>query len=498
MKNREKGHQTQFTFRFILKFFSTPALITPFFSWILAFGSPNVSAFAQSKPSITLLNEVSIGTQGLEWAKWSPRLRTSFQSPLGSFDFKVQFSLAGHYTFLEQSELQALNGNSVRERFSLKEIAIQRSWSRVDLKAGLLNMQWGVSSDGPISQFFGRADLSDFSITEQEDLPLGQYALQSRIFLGVHRLELVLSPLPNPAPLPDRNSRWDFISEVDEVSLEWTPKRPRWTLEEAQLAIRFVHGSQSRWTLEWVAGRWTGSFPTFGFEGNPNLLPLLIQTQGLNVSEVDTPLPPSPGFTLKEDYKPKWISGISMEYEFKSPWILKSDHLIRFNQKHIELPFASSRALDALQDPLLAAELFPLLIGEPDFHLSTGVMSQHHVSAERVWGDWTLMGSFSYTYYYGLNENSLRNQSRSTLFFSTRNLTFRDRLLLQIGSQWNLDPFDFQVHPSTTWQARDEWALTAGIQLFGGNSPDPLFTDISFYTFRNSGFGYIRFTIYAF
>lgn len=503
MKNREKGHQTQFTFRFILKFFLASSVYTHIFALFLTSGFAGSELRAQPSPSVTLLNDFSVGISDASWAQWSSRLRSSYQTTFLSLDVKAELSVAGHYTLVDADGFQAFTTSSFRERISLKEISVQKTWPSADLKAGWVNIQWGLASEGPISQFFARGDLSEFTMTDEEDLPLGQVAMQGRFFTGPHRFELLFSPLPYPAPLPDRESRWNFITDLDQATIEWSPSQPEWSFDEVQFAFRYLYGATGNWQAEWVAGRWAGSLPTFGFElTSPVQMPFIplspLHEKSLDSQVTDSPSLPLLSLTLKEDFKPKWVTGLSLEFLPDSKWILRSDHLFRFNQKRIQLPFSRQMALNALTDPALAQGLIPLLIGDPDAHLDNGLMSQHQLSAERQVGEWTLNTAFQYTYYYNLNENSLRDPARSSLLFSGRSNAFRDRLFTEIITQWNFDPVDFRIHPSLTWQSQDLWSVTAGAQLFGGEAPDPLFSDLSFYTYRTSGFGYLRFTLFLF
>lgn len=512
MKNREKGHQTQFTYRFILKFFFKQVNVSLLLFLFLTIILCKSETKAQSLPSVTLLNDVVVGTSQDSWIQWSPRLRTSYQTSILSLDLRTEFSVAGYYSLYENSDFQPVKRSSFRERVSLKEISLQKSWDSIDLKAGYVNLQWGLSANGPVSQFFGRADLSSFTMTDEEDVPLGQYAILSRFYTGSDRWELILSPLPSPAPLPDRNSRWNFISDLEQATIEWIPQRPEWSLHEVQFAFRYLLSTSNTWQAEWIGGRWAGSLPVFGFDvqipyqtQQVSRSSIMSEAMHTNISdtqpavdrETDTPPTPLLTFTLQEEYSPKWVSAISFEFLPDSKWIIRTDHLIRFNQKRIELPFSRSVALSALTDPLLGQAVIPQLIGDSESHLAEGIMSQHYLSVERSVGTWNLNSSLLSTFYAKVNEKTLRKPWRNSILFSGRRTAFRDRLIMDIHSQWNLGPFDFRIHPSATWQSQDLWSFTAGVQLFGGEAPEPLFTDLSYYTFRNSGYAYLRFILFA-
>lgn len=459
-------------FRFILKFFSFITLsILLYILWLPKAG------LAQVNQSFTLLNELTIGTHQSDWIQWNPRIRSTTKNSLFGFEWVADMSLSAGVLLHDEAGFQAFTNHSVRERISIKELSIEKRWESVDLKLGMLNIQWGLQADGPTSQFFGRADLSEFTMTDDEDLPLGQPAIQSLFYLGQNQLEFLLTPYPYPSPLPDRGSKWDFITEPEQANIDWSPKRPPWGIDQLQFAVRFGYKKALNWQAEAIVGRWAGSFPVFGFEvteTNPQLL-----------------------FTLKERYTPDWVAGASFEWLPSSQWIVRSDHLFQFNRQHIELPFTRKEALESFSNPFLASRLFPQLLNSPTDHLTKGLQSSHTLSAERIFSGWTFTAGATLTTYANLNERSLRESSRNSILFSARKFAFRDRLQLNLNSQWNLDPFDMRIHPSSTWQSQDRWAMTAGVQLFGGQEPEPLFPDLSYYTFRESGFAYVRFILFA-
>lgn len=459
-------------FRFILKIFSFSTLfILQFTLW-----SPKTS-LAQINQSVTLFNELTVGTHQSDWIQWNPRIRSTTKTSIFGFNIISDVSLSAGVLLHDETGFQAFSSLSVQERVSIKELSLEKRWESIDLTVGMLNIQWGLQADGPTSQFFGRADLSQFTMTDQDDLPLGQPALQSVFYLGANQLEFLVTPYPYPSPLPNRGSRWDFITEPEQANIDWNPKRPPWGIDQLQFAIRFGYKKAFNWQAEAVVGRWTGSFPIFGFELTETTPELL--------------------FTLKEHYTPNWVAGASIEWLPTSQWIVRSDHLFRFNREHIQLPFTRKEALQSLADPFLASSLIPQLLNSPNDHLAKGLQSNHTLSAERIISGWTLTAGVALTTYSNLNERSLRESSRNSILFSARKFALRDQLQLILNSQWNLDPFDMRIHPSSTWQSQDRWAITAGVQLFGGQEPEPLFPDLSYYTFRESGFAYIRFILFA-
>lgn len=460
-------------FRFILKFFSIHLL-----SLLLSTLWLPVLGIAQLSQSVAVLNEITLGTAQMDWLQWNSRVRSTTRTSIQGFDFYADISLSANMILHDETGVQAFKKSAFNERVSIKEISVRRSWETVDLQAGWLNIQWGLLSDGPTSQFLGRVDLSEFTMTDEEDLPLGQPALQSRFYLGQNYFDLLLTPYPYPSPLPDRNSRWDFITEPGQARIEWDPKRPPWGVDQLQFAARFAYKKALKWQAEFLFGRWAGSFPVFGFE--------LTQTT------------PSLLFTLKERYTPGWITGASFEWLPNSSWIIRQDHLIHFNQKYLQLPFSRDLAVESLTNPQLAAILLPQLLNSQSDNLAEGIMSRHMISIERVLSGWTLTTGYSLTHYGNLNERSLRKSTRSTIGVSARKFALRDRLQLNLSSQWNLKPFDHWIHPSASWQSEDRWAVAVGLQLFGGNEPEPLFPDLSYYTYRESGFAYFRFTLFAF
>jgi hypothetical protein len=197
---------------------------------------------------------------------------------------------------------------------------------------------------------------------------------------------------------------------------------------------------------------------------------------------------------LQQELRRSWMAGAALSWS-SGRWIVRQEWLIipdrqvhRFN-----IPVSRLRAfsLDPQSDLGVLSE-FELredgyLISKPSLSNTTGFEAS-------LWGG-TLGGEVQTRILYGVTDNILAEPITFSLIGFFERSFANDRLqILSLGT-YQPTGRDFWGRLEISYQATDTFSIGTGGNVFSGPEPEPLYSELTFHSFRRNSSFYLKFTL---
>lgn len=448
--------------------FSHPVTVCLLFSILLLSLLTNSTIQAkqyQGVPSFSAKNTNTYSPTRSSYISSIMRLNMTYTHRFNDFEVTISPDLDIDYT------------DQTHVIFSPTEYYLDLYLQKTDLRLGRQSFSWGSSPIQSLNNFLTPVTLTEFVLPDPEDLPDARLALSVIQYFGANYLHAVYAPATRATELPDVESIWfPAQSAPSFVDLAFEPAQESSLFDGHQFAFRAALRSLPQLEIDLMGYYWTQPLPSLGIYFTPG-------APGEN-----------PLITLQQELRRSWMAGAALSWS-SGRWIVRQEWLIipdrqvhRFN-----IPVSRLRAfsldpqsdLGVLSDFELREDGY--LISKPSLSNTTGF----EVS---LWGG-TLGGEVQTRILYGVTDNILAEPITFSLTGFFERSFANDRLqILSLGT-YQPTGRDFWGRLEISYQATDTFSIGTGGNVFSGPEPEPLYSEVTFHSFRKNSSFYLKFTL---
>ena len=346
-----------------------------------------------------------------------------------------------------------------------------------DLRIGRQSFSWGTSPIQSLNNFLTPISLTEFVLPDPEDLPDAQLSLSAIRYFEQNYLQVVYAPATRAIELPDSDSIWFPAQNTPEFAdVVFEPADESALFEGHQAAIRFAFRQFPRLEIDLMGYYWTQPTPSLGIYFAPG-------TTGQNAL-----------ITLRQELRRSWMAGLSWNWS-GGRWIVRQEWLFipdrQVHQFNVPVSRLRSFSTDPQSDLALLTE-FELredgyLVSKPSFANVTG-------AEYAVWGG-TLGGEVQTRVLSGISETILAEPITVTLTGFFERSFASDRLRFRTLGTYQPTGRDLWSRTEVDYQMADSFSIGIGGNLFSGPEPEPLYSELSFHSFRKNSSFYLKFTL---
>jgi hypothetical protein len=364
-----------------------------------------------------------------------------------------------------------LNGNHFSPEIQIKQAYFERIWSRTEFKMGRQMIVWGRSDATQINDIINPFDVSEFLTQDFSDLRQGVTAMNATFFSSSNHFQFIIIPIFEKPRIYEAGGSWDPLAQSD-IKYEIT-KIPKPSLNNIQYAFRYENRSLLQLDFDISIFRGFNRFPYLLKEVIANQLSSsfdLIATRGYKISTI---------FMSSAEYRvtPKLVGVYEINY-----WTKRY-----FDVIPPSLRKADSPALDVFRE---------IQIYNDRSFLRTSPFIQSMIGFKST------ISSYSYSIQY-VNEfipNHTTDMLPDQLFhfaslllnWASNDTNWQVRLL----SRYQMNGKDYWFNPDLNYALSDGFRLSSGIHYFNGPTPSELYGNLSFNSYRDNSFVYLKLTTF--
>lgn len=379
------------------------------------------------------------------------------------------------------SEIELLHQfrENLQFKFILRELYADLYFKDTDIRLGYQRVTWGRAHGSFISDILSPVDFRDFTYSDLSELRIPILALNTIRYFGSNSLQLILHPAQQTEVLPDQNSRWFPVPNMnDAFQLSIVEGNQKKQIESLNAAINFRLRSTDSLDAEFFLLYWQYPVPALGYE-----LESFSQSGPINL-------------TLRTDQRSSLMAGTGAFLRLSDRSGIVTELLFIANRSFTELPFDRDLMDRASNDNLLALQLFNQFQNRDDYYITNRpwIHSMAGLSSEVAGYSFSLQAHAEWILNY--NSTIISEALFPYITLLLNRSFFRDRIHLVALNRYNLkgDDFWIQIEGRVEWS--DQLELSLGTNLFGGIEPDPLYGHLSFNQFRNNSFIFSKLTFY--
>ncbi|MCH8557320.1 MAG: hypothetical protein LAT84_05850 [Balneolia bacterium] len=407
-------------------------------------------------------------------------------------NFRNDFRDGRVYISSDLRQLYSFSSDSLD--FRLREAFLDIYLDNADLRIGKQTIAWGKTEGDFIFDIVSPFDLSEFLTQDFRELREGVTAFNYTHFFGRNQFQFIVNPVFEPSRLPDYDGVWGIVpTDIFPIPTEFESFDPgRVTLSDMQYAARFAWRPSASFDIDLALMYWRSSTP--GYRKT---------FETIGISGFRVPL----SVTFTEDYEPGIVGGFWGEYRvssdlrfvFEAAWFQKRPYDIlpgdltdddlrlfrRLDQGTINLPDIGQLgpALTRFNNTLNAGQANGFLTYRPALKWMTGI--QYPVL------NWNTSVQYVADVALDYEDAILQEEWFHGVSLSTNRSFFRDQLLARLLTRYQFNGNDYWINPELAWDFRDGLTFTGGAHLFGGESPDLDYTQLSFRRFGGNSLIYL-------
>lgn len=361
----------------------------------------------------------------------------------------------------------------------LKELYVDWFLSEYDIRIGYQKVNWGRADAAFVTDILTPLDLREFVTEDPADLRLGINAISVERYFGPNSFQLIFSPIFQPHLLPDPDSRWFPVQEIDTpFAVQFDQAERSNTVRNIQLAAQYRWRSFSRLDLDFMLMRWTYPIPAYSVD--------------LELFD----FPNSPSITLREEYQNSFMAGFSGSLQITDRLILESEALFVKDRLFTSLPFSPDLVDDFTSNLPAFFELIQNLNFQDNETVANKPWLHTMAGLQADLGGTTIRTQAHLESILQYDEEIISEQLFPYFsLLATRSL-LRDRLQLFALTRYQPKGEDFWFQFQGTYELADGFELSLGTNLFGGVDPPSLYGHFSFYPYRQNSSLFYRFTFY--
>lgn len=352
--------------------------------------------------------------------------------------------------------------------FRLREAYIDIKGTSFDLRFGQQMIVWGRADAAQIHDIVTPMDLSEFLTQDFTDLRTGVTAINLTYYLQNNSFQFVVIPVFQPSRLAESGSRWSAwpTENVDYAEVEY----PTANIANAQFALRWNNRSSLNWDFD--VSIYSGYYPT----------PALTKRV--------TKFIPEPRLQVTPEYKRNSALMIGAEYRLNQNLILTSEQAFWTNTYFDDLP----ETLRGTQNTSIDFDEFTQAQDNEFLAKSPYLQSLWGLRFPFMKGNLSLQYTLEYVVDH--NPSMLQNRTHSIgslLYTRTSN---DEQWNFRFLSRYHLNGNDAWISPDVTYSGIDGFRVSSGGHIFAGDKPDPFYGHLTFQSFAENSFIYLKLTAY--
>jgi len=360
-----------------------------------------------------------------------------------------------------------------------RELYVDWYRGNYDVRVGHQIITWGRADGGFVTDILSPVDFRDFLAQDPADLKLGITALSVERYFGSNSFQIVFNPVFQPFLLPDEDSRWFPVQEVDApLAIQFNEYERDWSIKDFQFAFQYRLRSVSKLDLDLMLLRWHHPIPGYALEFQP-------------IDFVN-----SPGFIFTETYQPSLMAGFSGTYQIHANLLFTAETLFVKNKLFTSLPVPTGLIDNAFENLPVFLELLQnvqlfgngFLKEKPWLNTMAGLQTE--------WRGTTMSFQAYLETIINYDDQIVSQRTYPYLTFLAARSFLRERLQLYSLSRYNVDAEDYWLQFSGNYEIADGFEFALGFNVFGGQSPPPYYGHLSFSRFNENSFIFSRVAFY--
>ncbi|MFU8811335.1 MAG: hypothetical protein ACNA78_00125 [Balneolaceae bacterium] len=352
-----------------------------------------------------------------------------------------------------------------------------------DIRIGVQQVIWGQTNGGFITDILTPVDLSEFLTIAQDDLRTGLLAFSATRYIGNESLQLVVAPTLQPNLIPDSDSRWfpvqtvpDGVPNVFPIQFRGPDRTP--TLRDVQAALTYRWRPSLSFSADWMLYYWAHPQPAYSLDIR---FPVVTN---------------DPGIFLTETYRTSPMAGYSLQWTISDRFLLESESLIVGEKPFTFLPVSVNRLREALEDPIVAAEVLQEFELRDDGYLINKPWLQSMVGLQSTLLNTTVGVQAAVEIILNYESRLLPQKHFPYGTFFAQRTMLRDRLQLLALTRYNFFGEDYWIRAEGTYEVTDGFEVAVGTNYFDGRSFNPFFGHFTFRQFRDDSFIFLRTSLF--
>lgn len=348
-----------------------------------------------------------------------------------------------------------------------------------DIRVGQQTITWGRADGGFVTDILSPVDLRDFLAQDPADLRLGITALSIERYFGSNSFQIVLNPVFQPFLLPDEDSRWFPVQEIDTpFAIQFNKYERDWSIKDSQIGIQYRLRSVSKLDLDIMLLRWHHPIPAYAIEFQP-----------FNFFD-------GPGFIFTETYQPSLMAGFSGTYQIHSDLLLTAETLFVKDKLFTSLPVPTSLIDEAFENLPALLELLQNIQFDGNGFLTEKPWLNTLVGLQTEWHGTTISFQAYLEKIINYDDQIVSQQTYPYITFLAVRSFLRERLQLFSLSRYNVDAEDYLLQISGNYEIADGFEFALGFNVFGGQSAPPYYGHLSYSRFSENSFIFSRVAFY--
>lgn len=407
-------------------------------------------------------------------------------------NFRNDFSDGRIYISSDLRQLYSFSSDSLD--FRLREAFLDIYLANGDLRIGKQTIVWGKTEGDFIFDILSPFDLSEFLTQDFRELREGVTAFNYTHFFGRNQLQFILNQVFEPSRLPDYEGIWGVApTDIFPIPTEFESFDPgRSGLIDMQYAARFAWRPATSFDLDFAFMYWRTNAPGYR---------KAFDTTNLGVFRLPVSV------TLTEDFKPSLIAGLWGEYRpstdlrftFETAWFNNRPYDIlpgELTTEDLELLRTLSETEADFPNPdqllaLLSRFNTTLDEGEKSGFITYRPALKWMAGFQYPLFSWNTSVQYVADIILSYEDAILQQQWFHGLTLSTNRSFYRDQLLARLLTRYHFNGNDYWINPELAWNFRDGLTFTTGAHLFGGETPDLDYTQLSFRRFGGNSLIYL-------
>ncbi len=360
-----------------------------------------------------------------------------------------------------------------------RELYVDWYRGNYDIRIGQQTITWGRADGGFVADILSPVDFRDFLAQDPADLKLGITALSVERYFGSDSFQIVFNPIFQPFLLPDEDSRWFPVQEVETpLAIQFNDYDRDWSIKNSQFALQYRFRSATNLDLDIMLMRWHHPVPAYAIEFQP-------------IDFVN-----GPGFIFTETYQPSLMAGFSGTYQIHSNLLITAETLFVKDKLFTSLPVPTGLIDDAFENLPAFLELLQniqfngngFLTEKPWLNTMVGLQAEFRGT------------TFSFQSYLetiiNYDDQIVSQRTYPYLTFLAARSFLRERLQLLSLSRYNVDADDYWLQFYGNYEIADGFEFALGFNVFGGKAPPPYYGHLSFSRFSENSFIFSRVAFY--
>ena len=447
------------------RFCFNSSILAPTLTFLFLFGLMSNEACARQLPSFSFKHYTAYSPSQSSFISQISRLNLTYTYASEYLDLTISPDLDIDYT------------NGTQASFTPTEYYADLYFTHADVKLGRQSFSWGASPLQSVNNFLTPVTLTEFLLPDAEDLPDARLAASVILYRGASYLQLIYAPRSRATELPDIQSVWFPTQNVpDFVELNFEPETIPALFSSHQVALRYAYRETPGLELDLMAYYWS----------QPNAVPGIYITPG----DIITP----PVLTLRQQSASSFMGGTTLSWQTHR-WIFRNEWLWIPDQRVHQFNVPVSTLRDFTVNPQSNLALLNEFELRDDGYLVRKSSISSVIGAEHArWGS-TIGLEFRLRYLHGITETILAEAFTAAISGYFERSFVNDRLQLLVLSTYQTAGKDLWNRLEVDYSASDIIQFGAGANFFSGPEPKPLFSEVTFQTFRKNSSIYLKFTL---